>query len=169
MNNSIKRRININFTINYSASGRKFQGYTKPAPTSVEKLTFKHTTIKTYLEKKDILNQAKKEAGSIISNANKDIEKTIRTIQESKADKKKTKKAREILEKKLSPETVKVEAEIDNYDFKVGDQVQIIDTTNVGEILEIKKLVKYIKRVTPENVLFRKQLAFASLLKNMVY
>jgi DNA mismatch repair protein MutS2 len=90
-------------------------------------------------QKKDILSQAKREAGSIISNANKEIEKTIRTIQESKADKKKTKKAREILENKVSKEKVTEAAEIDTYDFKVGDQVQILETTNVGEIVEIKK------------------------------
>lgn len=44
--------------------------------------------------KKDILDQARKEALEIVSNANKVIENTVRTIRESQADARKTKMAR---------------------------------------------------------------------------
>jgi len=49
--------------------------------------------------RKEILEKAKTEAGNIISEANKSIEKTIREIKESQADKEKTKLARKTLEK----------------------------------------------------------------------
>lgn len=51
-------------------------------------------------ERKDILKQAREEAASILSNANKIIENTIREIKENKAEKEKTKLARQKLKEK---------------------------------------------------------------------
>ncbi len=49
-------------------------------------------------ERKEILEQAKTEAQYLLSNANKEIENTIRTIKETQANKEKTKLARQQLE-----------------------------------------------------------------------
>ncbi|MCU4157469.1 Smr/MutS family protein [Carboxylicivirga sp. A043] len=49
-------------------------------------------------ERKEILDQAKAEAEHLLSNANKEIENTIRTIKETQANKEKTKQARQKLE-----------------------------------------------------------------------
>lgn len=91
-------------------------------------------------QKKSILQKAKVEAELVIKDANKEIERTIREIKESGADKIKTKKARQRLEKKkdrggeahltdqASPPTL-----------NIGDRVQIKGTDTIGEVLEIKK------------------------------
>ncbi|PCJ67425.1 MAG: hypothetical protein COA58_03645 [Bacteroidetes bacterium] len=89
-------------------------------------------------QKREILSQAKKEASVLISGANKEIERTIREIKEAKADKKKTQKAREILSEKLENNNTETTVSAD-IEFKVGEQVQILSTSSVGEILEIKK------------------------------
>jgi DNA mismatch repair protein MutS2 len=47
--------------------------------------------------KKEILNDARQQAEELLSNTNREIENTIRTIRESQADKEKTKKARQRL------------------------------------------------------------------------
>ncbi len=88
-------------------------------------------------KKKDILDQAKYQAQGIIENANREIEKTIRLIKESNADKYKTQIARKALEKNL--ETTEVILEKEKATFKVGDKVLIADTSSIGEIVEIKK------------------------------
>jgi len=49
-------------------------------------------------ERKEILDKAKTEAEFLLSNANKEIENTIRTIKETQANKEKTKQARQKLE-----------------------------------------------------------------------
>ncbi len=50
-------------------------------------------------ERKDIINRAKEEAGTILAEANKTVEKTIREIKEAQAEKEKTRLSREKLEK----------------------------------------------------------------------
>ncbi len=89
-------------------------------------------------QKKVILKQAHEKADGIIKDANKAIEKTIRVIQESKADKAKTKQARSKLEKQVELPSSTAKKQV-NADLKPGDRVQIKDTTSVGEIIEIKK------------------------------
>ena len=87
-----------------------------------------------------IINEAEQEAKRIVKAANKDIEKTIRIIKESSANQKKTKYARELLEKKVanySPKTS--EPFIVKTLFSVGMQVQIKNTHTSGEIVEINK------------------------------
>lgn len=98
-----------------------------------------YKTLKKELEakKKEIIEQANKQAQSIIENSNKKIENTIRLIKESNADKKKTQEARKALES--TELTGEAAVEISKPNFKVGDKVKIEATNSVGEIVEIKK------------------------------
>ena len=114
---------------------------TKQKAENAELFEREYKELKNLLEKqkKDILAKADQRANSIIKAANKDIEKTIRDIQESKADKAKTKAARKTLTQKRTVESP-AEAENPNpSNFKVGDKVQIADSETVGEIVELKK------------------------------
>ena len=61
--------------------------------------------------KKEILDQAKKEAMEIVQGANKTIENTIRTIKESQADKEKTSGARKDLQEFITALQTKKESE----------------------------------------------------------
>ena len=88
-------------------------------------------------QKKEIISQAQKQADGLIKNANKEIEKTIRTIQESKADKTKTRQVREQLATKTT--ISEPEAKPSEPNFKIGDNVQLLDSNTVGEVLEIKR------------------------------
>lgn len=90
-------------------------------------------------QRKEILEQAKQKAQALIHSANKDIEKTIRIIQETKADKQKTKQARKALEGKVEASEITGEEPKVRSDLKVGDQVQILNTSTVGEIVELKR------------------------------
>jgi len=95
--------------------------------------------------KKTILNEAKTQAKRIIEDANKLIENTIRDIKEAKADKEIVKVLRdEIVEKKktLLTEPVK-KVKSTNFEslegpIEVGSFVKIIDSGNIGEVLEIR-------------------------------
>jgi DNA mismatch repair protein MutS2 len=88
-------------------------------------------------QKKEIISQAQKQADVLIKSANKEIEKTIRTIQENKADKVKTRKVREELNAKTTAPEKDVTPK--EYNFKIGDNVQLLDSSTVGEVLEIKR------------------------------
>ncbi len=94
-------------------------------------------------EKGKILKEAREEARQIIAGANRKIENAVREIQESKADKHRTKKVRDDIEsyrKKLTssePKSVKMKLET-RKDFKTGDRVRIKGQESVGEILRIK-------------------------------
>ncbi len=66
--------------------------------------------------KKEILDQAKKEAMEIVQGANKTIENTIRTIKESQADKEKTSVARKDLQEFITALQTKKESEQKNHD-----------------------------------------------------
>ena len=90
-------------------------------------------------KKKEIIAQAKEEAQHLIQNANKDIEKTIRVIKETSANKEKTLKARKKLENKIEPSVPKADKTAFVTTLKSGDQVQMLNTSTVGEILEIKR------------------------------
>ncbi len=107
---------------------------------------------KLQLERKDLIEQAKKEAAGIVKGANKRIEKTIREIRELQADKSKTKELREALNKYMDnteeslsnytkqPLKKKKEAkpEIPKGPIAVGDIVEIIDSGAKGEVINIK-------------------------------
>ena len=66
--------------------------------------------------KKEILDQAKKEAMEIVQGANKTIENMIRTIKESQADKEKTSVARKDLQEFITALQTKKESEQKNHD-----------------------------------------------------
>ncbi|MFD2164337.1 endonuclease MutS2 [Paradesertivirga mongoliensis] len=100
--------------------------------------------LKTYLDenKKLILKDAKKEAQSIILNANKLVENTISEIRESKADKEKTQKLRQNLQQELQKNSVKEKpafAPANTSELKAGDWVKLEDSETVGQIMDITK------------------------------
>lgn len=106
-------------------------------------------------KRKLAMDQAKKEAESLLAEANKRIEQTIRIIQENKADKGKTAKARTELDRfkaeveaksgndknavSLSTHIPTAEQAPINWKPIPGERVKNKDTDQVGEIVEIKK------------------------------
>lgn len=87
-------------------------------------------------DKKRIIKEAKQEAGHILETANKDVERVIREIKESKASKERTKAARQELDVKKSkfkenPKAVK-------RTLKEGDVVQVIGQETTGTIQKVK-------------------------------
>ncbi len=93
------------------------------------------------VERKQLLKEAKQEASRIVEMANKDVERVIREIQESKASKEKTKKLRNELadkKEKLS-EGLKVEKpQALSLKLQVGDQVRMIGQDTVGIVQKVK-------------------------------
>lgn len=108
-----------------------------------EKLEKDYKALKKELEsqKKEILAQANQKALDIIKGANKEIERTIKTIKEKKADKKVTQKVRQKLESK--GEQLAKDAENKPLKKKkaieVGDRVKLPGMDNYGEVIEIRK------------------------------
>ncbi len=107
-------------------------------------------------KKKDILKEAKKEAKEILSTTNRLIEKTIKEIRESGAEKEKTRQARKELQgytekienqlsekhskkpvKKAAKEKPVYEAISDNTPPKEGDTVRMEGQSITGEVIEI--------------------------------
>ncbi|HMI64696.1 MAG TPA: Smr/MutS family protein, partial [Cyclobacteriaceae bacterium] len=88
--------------------------------------------------KKEIINSAKSEASFILKETNREIEKTIRHIQENKAEKKETRKARQGL-KALTEKVLPAEGPgiILNELFKVGDKVRIIGQEVTGTVSSV--------------------------------
>ncbi|MCX8492566.1 MAG: Smr/MutS family protein [Cyclobacteriaceae bacterium] len=92
------------------------------------------------LKKKEILNKAKTEATYLLKETNREIEKTIRHIQENKAEKKETRKVRAGLTElaaKVQPENKAVKLATD-VTLKVGDRVRMIGQEVTGTLLSIK-------------------------------
>ncbi len=105
--------------------------------------------------RKDILNQARREAKNILDSSNKVIENTIREIRETQAEKEATKKSREkvkkekeLLEKKLqNQETKKVKKPVkeerpkENHEVPkeifAGDPVKIKGQNEIGEVISV--------------------------------
>lgn len=92
-------------------------------------------------KKKEILNQAKEEAARLLSETNKEIEKTIRHIKENKAEKKETKQVRtklESLKNKVKPEEIThkdPELKVIGGTIVVGDYVRLIGQHVVGRVV----------------------------------
>lgn len=114
----------------------------------LKELKAHYSQLKNALEenKKFILDQAKKEAKTIIKESNQLIEKTIREIKETKAEKIETKKLREEIQKHeaeklhLKPEKPKnerPELKIIEGEIGVGDWV-LMDSGAYGQISGIK-------------------------------
>ncbi len=122
-------------------------------------LTEKYTHLQKEIEsnKKKIIRDAKVEALEILKQSNREIEKTIREIRETKANKNKTKVIREQLEiKKISLEQQLINETANPYrpksakenqeqykknhmdSLKVGDFVEIENIDVVGQLLNIE-------------------------------
>ncbi|MBU0474951.1 MAG: endonuclease MutS2 [Bacteroidetes bacterium] len=90
-------------------------------------------------DKKGIISDAKLEASEILNKVNREVELTIKSIREGKADKTVIKKAKENINslkeasKIVQPKNENIKVEIP----KVGDFVRIIDTTTTGEIISV--------------------------------
>lgn len=109
----------------------------------VQDLRKDYESLKSMLEseKKATIKKAKQEAAAIISNANKEVERTIRHIKESKADKEKTKVARERLQRRKmelgAPKNSMEKKTLTS--FEIGDWVKIEGQEGVGQISRINK------------------------------
>ncbi|MFT5725486.1 MAG: DNA mismatch repair protein MutS2 [Bacteroidia bacterium] len=99
--------------------------------------------------KLEIISDAKQKALNLIGDANAEIERTIKSIKESGAEKSTTKRARTSLEQKrekLSGKTKEVEAEVEEevkvekkLPIIVGTQVKIPNSSSVGEVIQLRK------------------------------
>jgi len=113
--------------------------------------------------KKEIIAKAKQEAVDIVKNANREIENTIKQIKIANAEKEKTKQIRREFEnKKHKLKNIKTEdnivetklqsvnqrlskfenekpkkVEIDNSIIRISDKVRLIESNNVGEVVEL--------------------------------
>lgn len=102
----------------------------------------KYKTLSTEIEskKKQIIDKAKTEAAQLLKETNREIEKTIRHIQENKAEKKETRKVREGLQQltaKVKPEEKLIE-EPETVELKEGDKVRIRGQEVTGNLVQIK-------------------------------
>ncbi len=93
-------------------------------------------------ERKHILKKAKIEAQAIVSEANRRIEKAVRDIKESQANKEKTRAIRKDVEsykESLSAGDKKEAGKSQGSILKKGDRVKLSGQEGVGEILSLKK------------------------------
>ena len=93
------------------------------------------------VKEKETLRQAKQEAAEILSQANKEIEKTIRIIKETQADKEATRKSREEvgkLREKMEKGAQQSAPKKQQKPLQVGEHVQIVGQNVIGKLLEIQ-------------------------------
>ena len=93
------------------------------------------------VKEKETLRQAKQEAAEILSQANKEIEKTIRIIKETQADKEATRKSREEvgkLREKMERGAQQTVSKKQQKPLEVGEHVQITGQNVIGKLLEIQ-------------------------------
>ena len=93
------------------------------------------------VKEKETLRQAKQEAAEILSQANKEIEKTIRIIKETQADKEATRKSREEvgkLREKMERGAQQSAPKKQQKPLVVGEHVQIAGQNVIGKLLEIQ-------------------------------
>jgi DNA mismatch repair protein MutS2 len=101
----------------------------------------KYQTLSTDLEvrKKEIINKAKEEASELLRQTNREIEKTIRHIRESKAEKKETLKMRQGLQSLTSRVTKTPEKKVKVTEpIKEGDRVRISGQEGSGIVISLK-------------------------------
>jgi len=77
--------------------------------------------------KKDILDEAKREAEEIVKDANKQVENTIRTIKEAQAEKERTQGARKELQDFMSALQTKKEKDQKNHDDYIEKKLRQLD------------------------------------------
>ncbi len=93
------------------------------------------------VKEKETLRQAKQEAAEILLQANKEIEKTIRIIKETQADKEATRKSREEvgkLREKMEKGAQQSAPKKQQKPLQVGEHVQIAGQNVIGKLLEIQ-------------------------------
>lgn len=100
----------------------------------------RYQTLNSELEskKKEILNKAKEEAAELLRTTNRQIEKTIRHIKESKAEKKETMKMRKSLETLGTHVKAEVRKEKKPADIREGDRVRITGQDGSGVVLSVQ-------------------------------
>ena len=113
----------------------------------VAQLEKKYTQISESIEvkKTEIIDKARVEASNLLKTTNREIEKTIRHIKESKAEKKETKKVRnsldsfsEVVHKSVSKRKKVASHELVDGVISVGNFALLDDGTSPVEVLEIK-------------------------------
>ena len=100
--------------------------------------------------KKEILDQAKKEAAEIVQGANKTVENTIRTIRESQADKEKTSEARKDLQDFLSALQTKKEKEQKDHDDYIEKKLKQLSDRKKRAVARRGAKVQETVRETPD-------------------
>lgn len=91
-------------------------------------------------KKKEIINKAKAEASTLLKETNREIEKTIRHIQENKAEKKETRKVRVGLQSLASKvQTPSTQPPSQKENIVVADKVRLIGQEVTGTVLSIKE------------------------------
>lgn len=108
----------------------------------------KYKTLSSELElkKKEIIAKAKEEASELLRSTNKQIEKTIRHIRESKAEKKETMKMRKSLEELTT--RVKVEPKKEKkapQEIREGDRVRIVGQEGSGVVTIIQGKTAFVQ------------------------
>ncbi|MFN3427210.1 MAG: endonuclease MutS2 [Candidatus Thermochlorobacter sp.] len=96
-------------------------------------------------ERKDLRRQSLKEAKRLLAQAESVIEKAVKDIKQSQADSEAVKQARkdvEKLRKELAAEEMAIGANeaqtlLPDASLRVGDKVRLLDTSSIGEIVEI--------------------------------
>ena len=115
--------------------------------TRLNRLSQEYEELKAYMEnqRKQILNEAKQEAQRLLKDTNQQIEATIRSIKENKAEKEATKEARQNLEslkQQVKPEKTKTsrppQVEKEEGSIQKGDAIRVMDNGAIGEVLSIK-------------------------------
>jgi DNA mismatch repair protein MutS2 len=90
--------------------------------------------------KTEIIEKAKSEASYLLKETNREIEKTIRHIQENKAEKKETRKVRQNLQElteKIQPEKKALIQPLLTGEIKKGDSVRLIGQEVSGKVLSL--------------------------------
>ncbi|MEK6476405.1 endonuclease MutS2 [Catalinimonas sp. 4WD22] len=110
-------------------------------------LSKEYEELKSYIDdqKKQIINEAKREAQAMLRDTNQRIEATIRSIKENKAEKEATKQARKELEElkdkvqptKSSPKRAQT-IEREEGEIRKGDAIRVKDNGALGEVLQVK-------------------------------
>ncbi|MEP0860700.1 MAG: endonuclease MutS2 [Ignavibacterium sp.] len=104
---------------------------------------YKQSYEKLEKEKKDILRKAKTEADKYLEDVNRKVEKVIKEIKESSAEKSVIKEAKNTikeLKKETESELTEIQEEvIQKNEFSEGDFVKIKNSNAVGKIIEIDK------------------------------
>lgn len=102
---------------------------------------YKNSYDKLNKEKKEILKKTKVEAENYLSDINKKIEKVIKDIKETQAEKETIKKSKIEISQIKELNKKYIEPEVDSYpekaDFKVGGFAQVKNSHSIGKIIDI--------------------------------